>query len=90
MVDIFKEGYAEDWLAFDASDPNAFAVGVADDSMGTEFKIGDIVIISPSVVPITGDFVLAKHGNNVIIRKLKILDLAILLKPLNPNYDDIN
>ncbi|KJU84896.1 prophage repressor protein, partial [Candidatus Magnetobacterium bavaricum] len=78
MVDVFQDGYAEEWLAFDASDPNAFALGVADESMVHAFKVGDIVIISPSVVPITGDFVLAKHGNSVMIRRVKILDLSVM------------
>ncbi|KJU86006.1 hypothetical protein MBAV_001795 [Candidatus Magnetobacterium bavaricum] len=34
MVDIFQDGYAEEWVAFDASDPNAFALGVADELDG--------------------------------------------------------
>ncbi|MBF0591451.1 MAG: helix-turn-helix domain-containing protein [Nitrospirae bacterium] len=89
-VDIFQEGYAQEWLAYDASDPHAFALHIVDNAMEPEFRPGDVVIVSPSIAPLTGDFVLAKNGNNVVIRRLKSLELALLLKPLNPDYDDIH
>ncbi|MBF0592030.1 MAG: LexA family transcriptional regulator [Nitrospirae bacterium] len=89
-IDTMQDGYADDWIAYDATDTHAFGIRVVDDAMEPEFRKNDIVIISPSVVTSTGDFVLAKHGNNVIIRRLKILDLALLLKPLNHSYDDIS
>ncbi|KJU84680.1 peptidase S24 [Candidatus Magnetobacterium bavaricum] len=88
-IDTTQDGYASEWLAFDASDPHAFAIRVVDDAMEPEFRKNEVVIVSPSVTPSKGDFILAKHGNSVLIRRLKILDVAILLKPLNPNYDDI-
>ncbi|KJU84278.1 repressor protein CI [Candidatus Magnetobacterium bavaricum] len=88
-IDTTQDGYADEFLAFDASDIHAFALKVVGDAMQPEFRKNDIAIVSPSVTPTTGDFVLAKNGNNVIIRRLKILDAAIMLKPLNPNYDDI-
>ncbi len=88
-VDIFQEGYAELWMAYDASDPHAFALRVVDNAMEPELRPGDILIISPSVPSATGDFVLAKSGNQVVIRRLKTVDAAVLLKPLNTDYDDI-
>ncbi|MBF0343666.1 MAG: helix-turn-helix domain-containing protein [Nitrospirae bacterium] len=89
-VDIFREGYAEDWLAYDATDPYAFAVRVADNSMEPEFRPGDLTIVSPSLTPATGDFVVARSGNNVVLRRLKHLEHAILLKPINHDYDDMH
>ncbi|MES0337513.1 MAG: XRE family transcriptional regulator [Candidatus Magnetobacterium sp. LHC-1] len=89
-IDTMQDGYTDEWIAYDATDTHAFAIKVADDAMEPEFRKNDIVIVSPSVVPTTGDFVLVKNGNNVVIRRLKILDLALLLKPLNLRYDDIS
>ncbi|KJU81586.1 repressor protein [Candidatus Magnetobacterium bavaricum] len=89
-VDIFQDGYAQEWLAYDASDPHAFALRIVDNAMEPEFRPDDVVIVSPSVPSATGDFVLAKNGNNVVIRRLKALELAVLLKPINSDYDDIH
>ncbi|KJU82595.1 phage repressor [Candidatus Magnetobacterium bavaricum] len=89
-IDTTQDGYASEWLAFDASDIHAFAIRVVDDAMQPEFRKNDVVIVSPSVTPSMGDFILAKHGKSVLIRRLKILDLAVMLKPLNPDYDTIS
>lgn len=43
-------------------DSRAFAVWVQGSSMTPEFNEGDLIIIDPDVVPLPGDFVVAKNG----------------------------
>jgi SOS-response transcriptional repressor LexA len=131
-VDIYGPGYADEWLAYDTGDEHAFALRVEGDSMEPEFKEGDIIVVSPSVDPVSGDFVVAKHGDDVTLKRLKYLERSgsqsgaattssggsatassgpatasdgaasdgaasdedqswrsVMLKPLNPNYDDM-
>jgi SOS-response transcriptional repressor LexA len=135
-VDIYGPGYADEWLAYDTGDEHAFALRVEGDSMEPEFKSGDIIVVSPSVDPVSGDFVVAKYGDDVTLKRLKyimpplpghpstpgpgshltpgssthltpgpsLLDQGdsqsaaadddrfargVMLKPLNPNYDDM-
>jgi SOS-response transcriptional repressor LexA len=88
-VDIFQPGYADEWLAYDTKDEHSFCLRVEGTSMEPEFKSGDIVIVSPSLAAVSGDYVVARFGDNVTLKKLKILDESVLLKPLNPDFDDI-
>ncbi|MEO5360991.1 MAG: XRE family transcriptional regulator [Nitrospirota bacterium] len=88
-VDIFQPGYADKWLAYDTKDEHAFALLVDGRSMEPEFKAGEFVVISPSLAAVSGDYVVAKFGDDVTLKKLKILEDSVLLKPLNPDYDDI-
>ncbi|KJU82671.1 repressor [Candidatus Magnetobacterium bavaricum] len=80
-IDTFQEGYADDWVVYDSSDPHTFALRVADDAMEPEIRRKDIVIVSPSVTPATGDFVLAKNENNVVIRRLSLRGLMPVRLP---------
>lgn len=43
-------------------DSKAFAVWVQGNSMSPEFSEGDLIIVDPDVVPLPGDFVVAKNG----------------------------
>lgn len=50
----------------------AFALTINDDSMRTEFRSGDKVIIDPGVLPAPGDFVAASCGSDpAIFRKYR-------------------
>lgn len=88
-VDMYQPGYAEDWTSYDTKDEYSFALTVEGDSMEPEFRKGDVVIVSPSVDHQSGDYVIAKFGDDVTLKKLKVMDDTVLLKPLNPDYDDI-
>ncbi|MBF0319060.1 MAG: helix-turn-helix domain-containing protein [Nitrospirae bacterium] len=88
-VDIFQPGYADQWLAYDTKDEYSFCLTVEGNSMEPEFKAGDIVVVSPSLAAVSGNYVVAKFGDDVTLKKLKILEDSVLLKPLNPDYDDI-
>lgn len=50
----------EGQLAFDVTDPKAFAVKLRGDSMSPQYAEGDTVILYPSVLPQNGDLVIAR------------------------------
>ncbi|MEO5355707.1 MAG: XRE family transcriptional regulator [Nitrospirae bacterium YQR-1] len=87
-LDIFETGYADDWVSFDTEDENAFALTVSDNSMAPEFIQNDKVMVSPSVDTKTGDYVIAMLSDSITLRRVKYLDEAVLLKTINPDYDD--
>ncbi len=65
IVDPYPIGAASDWLLTDLElGPNAFALTIKGDSMFPDFKEGDAIIVDPAVVPLPGDFVVAKNGEN--------------------------
>lgn len=49
--------------------PNAFALELQGDEMPEDFKKGDLIIVDPFTSPLTGDFVIAKIGNETISLK---------------------
>ena len=64
-VDPYALGEGEDWLLTDLDlSSNAFALRIKGDSMLPEFREGDTVIIDPGVLPLPGDYVVAKNGEN--------------------------
>jgi hypothetical protein len=65
VVDNYAPGDADEFLLTDLElSGNAFALEIKGDSMLTEFKPGDRVIIDPAVAPQPGDFVVAKNGED--------------------------
>jgi len=75
---------------------NAFALYVKDDSMAPEFRLNDILIVDPEIIPNPGDFVLAQldGDNEVLIRKYKQISVSKVDKEfeliaLNENWADI-
>lgn len=64
-IDAYALGDAEDWILTDLDlSSNAFALRIKGDSMLPEFREGDTVIIDPGVLPLPGDYVVAKNGEN--------------------------
>lgn len=64
-----------------------FALRVKGDSMQPLFQPGMILIVEPNMVPISGDFVIAKNGDNEATFKQLMQDGADwYLKPLNAQY----
>ena len=75
---------------------HAFALYIKDDSMTPEFRLNDMLIIDPEIIPNPGDFVLAHldNDNEVLIRKYKQLSASKIDKDfeliaLNENWADI-
>ncbi len=75
---------------------NAFALYVKEDSMAPEFRLNDMLIVDPEIIPNPGDFVLAQldGDNEVLIRKYKQIsaskiDKEFELISLNENWADI-
>ena len=63
MDENFKPNDVVDWLMTDQKvSRNAFANEIKGECMLPEFKPGDRVIIDPEVLPMPGDFVVAKNG----------------------------
>lgn len=64
-VDPYAVGDGADWLLTDLDlSANAFALKIKGDSMLPEFREGDTVIIDPAVLPLPGDYVVAKNGDH--------------------------
>jgi len=63
MREMVAQATASEWLLTDLElSENAFALSIKGDSMLPDFKEGDRVIIDPAVLPLPGDFVVAKNG----------------------------
>ncbi|MGQ3887833.1 helix-turn-helix domain-containing protein [Legionella sp. CNM-1927-20] len=63
----------------------AFALEVKDVSMIPEFRIGDILIVDPQILPKPGDFIVAQlnEDKDILIRKYKQLSAA----KINPEFE---
>jgi len=86
----FPVGISDDVVYSDIKGNNLFAVRVINDSMEPEFTEGDIVIINPNLEAKSGDFVIAKNGEEeVTVKKLVVKGSTSMLVPLNPKYDPI-
>lgn len=96
-VDAYAVGDAEEWLLTDLDlSSGAFALRIKGDSMLPEFREGDVVIIDPAVLPLPGDYVVAKNGENeATFKKYRPKGLneqgqqVIELVPLNEDYPSI-
>jgi SOS-response transcriptional repressor LexA len=87
----FPPGAADDYVYSDIKGRNLFALRVENDSMEPIFHEGDILIVNPNIKPMTGDYVVAKlaQEGEATFKKLIEKDQIIILRPLNPNYEDI-
>jgi SOS-response transcriptional repressor LexA len=89
-TDPFQPGDAEEWTESDAKGPHVFALRVKGDSMVPEFNEGDIVVVSPHVRAVSGDYVVVKNDEEeVTLKQLKKYGTKRILHPLNPKYEDI-
>ncbi|HHO2138349.1 TPA: LexA family protein [Legionella pneumophila] len=73
---------------------DAFALNITDDSMMPEIRVGDVLVIEPSVLPEPGDFVAVKISGKpeTIIcqyKKLSYTSAEFELLTLNDNWPNI-
>jgi len=82
---------AEEWVYSDIRGKNLFALRVENDSMEPLFHPGDYLIVNPNLKPVTGDYVIAKlpSEGKATFKKLVEREGIIILRPLNPAYEDI-
>ncbi|HAT2030671.1 TPA: S24 family peptidase [Legionella pneumophila] len=72
----------------------AFALQIKDESMLPEFRINDVIIVDPDIIPKPSDFVVALIEEEVIVRKYKQLSASkeehqFELIALNDDWPDI-
>lgn len=90
VCDAFEPGDADEWIESDVRGRNVFALRVVGDSMEPEFKEGEIVIVSPHVEALPGDFVVVKdREEKATFKQLKKYGSRWVLHPLNPKYEDL-
>ena len=66
--------------------PNLLRFEVHGDSMEPEFLEGDIIVVDPGLDPNSGDYVIAKNGEEATFKQLVVDGKGKFLKPLNPRY----
>ena len=88
-----------DWFITSADiSRDSFSFEVADSSMLLEFKIGEIIVVDPEVLPEAGDIVLALNTEQraVLLRKYKQRGVNIdgetsyELQPLNDDFETLS
>lgn len=83
----FPPGFGSDYELTDSKDPNAFYVIANGDSMiGGRIQEGDYLLVSPNAQYNSGDIVLAKSEDGVMIKRYTREKDRIVLEPLNPAY----
>lgn len=59
------------WVqTFETDHPNTFALTVVGESMQPEFTKGDIIFVDPGLEPASGDYVIAKNGEDATFKQL--------------------
>lgn len=74
-----------------ARDPGCYALRVTGNSMAPQLLDGDLVVVSPAALLISGCIVAAfvEPDGDVVKQYIERGDGAIVLEPLNPSYDSI-
>ena len=94
----FPPGVADEYAYTDRKGKNLIGVRVAGDSMEPVFHEGDLIIINPNLEAHSGDFILARIGDEGTVKQLFIKSRRdgdgiwsdhYTLHPLNPSYKDI-
>jgi len=84
----FQYGGHEEYVETDSK--GIFALKVRGDSMETEFREGDIIVINPYLKPEHNDYVvIANDEGEATFKQLKKYGKTRVLHPLNPKYDDM-
>lgn len=84
----FQYGGHEEYVETDSK--GVFALKVSGDSMETEFREGDIIVINPYLKPEHNDYVvIVNDEGEATFKQLKKYGKTRVLHPLNPKYDDM-
>ncbi|UCD56525.1 MAG: helix-turn-helix domain-containing protein [Candidatus Hydrogenedentota bacterium] len=83
----FPPGFGTDYELSDSKDPNSFYVIAEGDSMvGGRIQEGDYLLVSPNMQYNSGDIVLAKSDEGVMVKRYVKRGDQVVLEPLNPHY----
>ena len=86
----FFEGFDKVERPPDLTGPHVYGVKLEGDSMIPRFQEGDIVLVDPDVQPQAGNYVITMiDTDEVMIKKLSFHNDFIILKSLNPSFEDI-
>lgn len=86
----FPPGFGADYELTDSKDPNAFYVVAEGDSMvGGRIQKGDHLLVSPNTQCNSGDIVLAKSDEGIMVKRYVRKGEQLVLEPLNPAYEPI-
>lgn len=88
-ADIYQPGFAEEWVASNTTEPNAFALTVTGESMIPEFYDGDIIVVNPTLEPGSGDFAVVKINGEVTFKQVFFYMNKVVLRPVNKAYKTI-
>jgi SOS-response transcriptional repressor LexA len=88
-MDIFEPGFADEWIASNASGENSFALRVTGNSMYPEFLEGDIIVIDPAQEPASGDYAVVKINDEVTFKQIHFYLNKIELIPVNKERYEI-
>jgi SOS-response transcriptional repressor LexA len=87
VSDLFHPGDADQWVDTSSTDSQyAFALVVHGDSMEPEFRDGDVIVVDPELSPESGDYVIAKNGDDATFKQFVRDGSSVFLKPLNERY----
>ncbi|MHB1085302.1 MAG: S24 family peptidase [Thiobacillus sp.] len=75
--------------ASNCSSAEPYALMVLGDSMMPEFAQGEIIVIEPSGLVKDGSYVVAFVNDEYIFRQYVVHEDGLMLKPLNPLYENI-
>ncbi len=87
----YPVGSGWDEVAFpDLSDPNAYALEIAGDSMEPVYRDGDIVVVSPAASLRRGDRVVARTRDGEVLAKWlgRLSARRVELRSFNPAHED--
>lgn len=87
----YPPGVADSYVYTDRKGKNLYGARITNDSMEPEFHEGDVLVINPNLDARSGDYVIAKllDDNEATFKKLIIHENLIILRPLNPRYQDM-
>ena len=86
----FPPGFGSTYELTDSKDHNAFYVIASGDSMiGGRIKEGDFLLVSPNAQCDSGDIVMAKSEDGVMVKRYVRDGKRVVLEPLNPAYSPI-
>lgn len=81
----FKMIKRPEWI----KDKHAYAVQVDGDSMSPALEKGWMVVVCPHDNVVNGNFVIAKLGEEYLLKKVRFQDGLIILQSVNQSYDPI-